>query len=66
MKNLRIVVPALLLAALTASGCFLVSGQWVVDYHFATPLNVTQAALTKVAVDLNTISIYNDHKSDLK
>jgi len=66
MKNLRFVLPALLLAGLTASGCFLLSGQWVIDYHFPTPLNITEGALSKVAVDLNTISIYNDHKDDLK
>jgi len=66
MKTFRTVVPSLLLAALVSTGCFLISGQWVVDYHFATPLHVIDTALSKVAVDLNTISIYNDHKSDLK
>ena len=65
-KNLRIVFPALLLAALTASGCFLLSGQWVIDYHFPTPFTITEGALSRVAVDLNTISVYSDHKSDLK
>ena len=66
MKTIRTVVPSLLLAALVSTGCWLISGQWVVDYHFATPLHVINSALSKVAVDLNTVSLYNDHKKDLK
>ena len=67
MKTLRNAVPLLALAALAAAGCFLVSGQFVVNYALPTPLRVTAAAtLTGVDVNLNNISEYNDHKSDLK
>ena len=67
MKTLRNAVPLLALAALAAAGCFLVSGQFVVNYVLPTPLRVTAAVtLTGVDVDLNSIGDYNDHKSDLK
>jgi len=67
MKTLRTTVPVLALAALAAAGCFLVSGQFVVNYALPTPLHVvTGATLTGVAVDLNTISTYDDHKADLQ
>ncbi len=67
MKMLRTTVPVLALAALAAAGCFLVSGQFVVNYALPTPLHVvTGATLTGVAVNLNTISTYSDHKAELK
>jgi hypothetical protein len=67
MKMLRTAVPVLALAALAAAGCFLVSGQFVVNYALPTPLHVTTGAtLAGVDVDLNTIGDYADHKSDLK
>ncbi|MEQ1832965.1 MAG: hypothetical protein ABL977_07905 [Candidatus Eisenbacteria bacterium] len=67
MKMLRTTVPVLALAALAAAGCFLVSGQFVVNYALPSPLHVTTGAtLTGVDVDLNTISEYDDHKADLK
>jgi hypothetical protein len=67
MKTLRNVMPLLALAALAATGCFLISGQFVVHYALPTPLHVTSAVtLTGVDVDLNTIGDYNDHKADLK
>lgn len=67
MKNLRLVVPSLLLAALTASGCWLVSGQFLVSYDLPNPLTVAgPGAPVRASVDLNTISEYADHKSDLK
>ena len=68
MKTLRNAVPLLALAALAAAGCFLVSGQFVVNYVFPKspqPL-VGGGTLTGVIVDLNTVSEYNDHKGDLK
>ncbi len=67
MKTLRNAVPLVALAALAAAGCFLVSGQFVVNYVLPTPLLVVGGAtLTGVSVDLNTIKQYSDHKNDLK
>src|SRR5207249_5161970 len=67
MKTLRTAVPLLALAALAAAGCFLLSGQFVVNYALPDPLHVLSGTtLTAVDVDLNTISEYNDHKDDLK
>ena len=56
-----------LLAAVVSAGCFLVSGQFLVSFNFPDPLTVVSSStLTGVPVDLNTISAYKDHKSDLK
>ena len=67
MKTLRTAVPLLALAALAAAGCFLLSGQFVVNYALPDPLHVLSGTtLTAVDVDLNTISEYTDHKDDLK
>jgi hypothetical protein len=67
MKRLRLALPLLALASLTAAGCLLISGQFVVHYDLPSPLHVLAGAtLTGVDVDLNTVSAYNDHKKDLK
>ena len=66
MNMLRRTVPLLALAALAATGCMLTSGQFVATYELPDPLDVTSAALAGVDVDLNTVSEYNDHKSELK
>ncbi len=67
MKTLRTAVPILVLSALAAAGCFLISGQFVVTYQLPDPLNVVNGAtLVGVDVDLNTIGDYADHKDDLK
>jgi hypothetical protein len=67
MKTLRTAVPVLALAALAAAGCFLISGQFVVNYALPSPLNVAAGAtLTGVDVDLNDVSEYADHKEKLK
>lgn len=67
MKTLRNAVPLVVLAALTAAGCFLVSGQFVVNYPLPTPFTFNSAVqFASIGVDLNTISDYSDHKSDLK
>ena len=67
MRTLRIAVPTLALAALAAAGCFLISGQFVVNHALPTPLHVASGAtLTGTDVDLNTTSEYNDHKDKLK
>lgn len=67
MKTLRNAVPLLALAALAAAGCFLISGQFVVNFLLPSPLHVTGAAtLTGTDVDLNGIGEYADNKAQLK
>ena len=67
MNKLRFLLPSLALAALTASGCFLVSGQFLVKLDLDSPLVVSSAAsITGLAVDLSTNSTYNDHKDKIK
>ncbi len=67
MKTLRNAVPLVALAALAAAGCFLVSGQFVVNYALPSPLTFnTVGSFAGVGVDLNTIGEYSDHKADLK
>jgi hypothetical protein len=67
MKNLRVIVPVLLLAAVTASGCWLTSGQFVVSTELPDPLTVLGSTnLVSAQIDLNDQSTYRDHKSDLK
>ena len=65
MKNLRWILPALLLAFATP-GCVLVSGQFLIDFNLTNFAASTNAAVTREDVDLTTESDYNDHKSDLK
>ena len=67
MKTLRLTALALSLAAIGATGCLLLSGQFVVTYALPDPLTlVSGTTLAAVDVDLNTISEYGDHKDDLK
>jgi len=67
MKNLRLILPSLMLAALTASGCWLVSGQFTVSKNLPDPLTIGGvSSLVSAQIDLTTESEYNDHKSDLK
>ena len=67
MKTLRIAGPVLALSALAAAGCFLISGQFVVNYELPSPFTVTAGGILHgERVDLNTVGEYNDHKSELK
>ena len=67
MKKLRILLPAILLAAIGSAGCFLLSGQFVINFDLPTPYTVTTTAtLASIDVDLNTIRDYADHKNELK
>ena len=67
MKNLRLILPSLLLAGLMASGCWLISGQFTVSVDLDSPLTVAGPGnLVSQQIDLNTQSDYNDHKSELK
>ncbi len=65
MKNLRWILPALLLAFATP-GCVLVSGQFLIDFDLSNFDASTDTAVTREDVDLTTKSDYNDHKNDLK
>ena len=71
LKHLRLWLPVSALLALAASGCLLLSGQFVITYNFKDhgydPLTVNSSlTLVGVPVDLNTIGAYRDHKSELK
>lgn len=67
MNKLRIGILSLALATLTAAGCPLISGQFLVKFDMPTPLQVTVAGnVTKADIDLNTISEYKDHKDNMK
>ena len=66
MNALRRVVPLLALAALAAAGCMLTSGQFVATYDLPDPITVSQSLVETFEVDLNTVSAYNDHKSQIK
>jgi len=65
MKNLRWIVPALLLAV-AAPGCVLVSGQFLIDFNLDNFTTSTDTAVTREDVDLTTKSDYQDHKDELK
>jgi hypothetical protein len=67
MKNLRVLLPSLALAALTASGCFLVSGQFMVSLDLDSPLTVSNGvSINGLEVDLRNNSTYEDHKDKIK
>lgn len=70
-RHLRVLLPAAVLVAFAATGCLLLSGQFVITYNFAEhgyePITVNSAtAVTGVQVDLKTLKAYRDHASDLK
>ena len=64
MKTARWIVPALAVV-LAVSGCFLVSGQFLIDFEL-DDFDVTTSTVTREDVDLTTEEDYNDHKEDLK
>lgn len=65
MKNLRLIVPALLLA-FVMPGCVLTSGQFLIDFDLDDFTTSTSTAVTKEDVDLTTEEDYNDHKEELQ
>lgn len=65
MKNLRWIVPALLLG-FAMPGCVLVSGQFLLEFDLDNFDVSTSSTVTVEDVDLNTESVYEDHKEDLK
>ena len=67
MKNLRILIPSLALAALTATGCFLISGQIVVSANLGDLHAVNGLSSVGMYVDLSAESPdYKKHKDKLK
>ena len=64
MRTARWIAPALAVA-LAVSGCFLVSGQILIDFDLGS-FDVTTSTVTREDVDLTTEEDYNDHKEDLK
>jgi hypothetical protein len=66
MKNARWFIPSLLMAALLATGCFLISGQFIVAYDFQDVHVTSATGIEGVVVDLNTVKDYSDHKDDLR
>jgi hypothetical protein len=66
MRNLRWTIPTLALAGLLAAGCILVSGQFIISKELPTLLTISPTAVGHADVDLNTVTTYQDHKSDLK
>jgi hypothetical protein len=64
MKTARWYLAAIAVA-LAVSGCFLVSGQILIDFDLGS-FDVTTSTVTKEDVDLTTEEDYNDHKEDLK
>jgi len=71
LKHLRLWLPAAALLALVASGCLLISGQFVITYTFKDhgydPVTVNSPlSVVGVPVDLGTVSTYRDHKKELK
>ena len=66
MKNLRMLLPGLGLVALMGSGCFLVSGQFMIDFDLGTVTVNNPSAVNGIYVDLTTIEEYNDNKDKLE
>lgn len=65
--KLRLLVPSLLLAALTATGCVLVSGQFLVTLDLDSPLVVNSATnINGLYIDLTENEDYEDHKDKIK
>lgn len=66
MRTLRLILPGLALALLTGTGCFLISGQFMIPFDFGPVTFTSTAPVNSVYVDLNTVSQYNDHKDKLQ
>jgi hypothetical protein len=67
MRIPRLLLPSLALAALTAGGCFIVSGSYLVSFGLPDPIVVDSAtSIVAAQVDLTENSTYKDHKGDLK
>src|SRR6266508_274303 len=65
-KRLRTFLPGLGLAALIATGCVLVSGQFLVQIDLGDVTVDSVLPVQGFYVDLSTNSTYEDHKDDIK
>lgn len=66
MKKAHWTIAGLALASLAGAGCFLISGQFIIDFALGN-INVTSSTgLDGVIVDLNTVGDYSKHKDKLK
>ncbi|HTK32723.1 MAG TPA: hypothetical protein VL332_12265 [Candidatus Saccharimonadaceae bacterium] len=67
MNRLRLLIPSVALAALTATGCFLVTGQFIVSVALGNLSAVNGLSSAGKYIDLAAESSdYKDHKSKLK
>jgi len=67
VNPVRVILPALLLVALAASGCFILSGSYLVSVELPDPILIDSAStILGAQVDLTENSTYRDHKGDLK
>ena len=68
MRNYRIFLPVLALAALVVSGCFVATGQVLVEFGLTSPFTIDSSSdpFARIFVDLNTIPDYAKHKDSLK
>jgi hypothetical protein len=65
MKLIKWIVPALVLM-LTAAGCILISGQFLIDFDLPNFQAQTSSNIVAEDIDLNTEADYKDHKEDLQ
>ena len=67
MKRLRLIIPGLALAALTTTGCFLLTAQIIVSTSLGNLSAINGAASAGKYIDLSVESSdYADHKDKLK
>lgn len=66
MNQLRLLLASAALAAVTLTGCFLVSGQFLVTLDLDPVTVVGTGSITGLRVDLTTESKYQDHKDKIK
>ncbi len=68
MKNrLLLALGLVALVALGAAGCFLTSAQVLAEFELPNPFTIDGAdGYERIAVDLNTIDAYKDHKEKLE
>src|SRR5262245_29161209 len=70
MKKLRWIVPVLVLAALTSTGCFITSAQILTHFDLPNPFTINASnpadLFEQVPVDLNELSDYTDNKDKLE
>ena len=66
--KLRLLVGSVGLSALVLTGCFITQAQVFANFALPNPFTIdsTTDPFERVAVDLNTISAYNDHKDNIQ